>query len=129
LNFHTSLSISETVRFAFKLLIDNITLLCNSTGDFGLDLKKILASTCRQKIIKELSKVKDIHIMGLVRKTNSTYNETHRNFKILEKEGILKDQRVGRMRFISLNRENPRTIILLQALKTLESENKLIRLH
>ena len=61
--------------------------------------------------------------MGLVRKINSTYNETNRNFKILEKEGLVTDQRVGRMRLIMLNREYPRTTILLRVLKTLESEN------
>jgi hypothetical protein len=90
-----------------------------------VDLNKLLASSCRQKIIKELSKVKEIHVMGLVRRINSTYNETNRNFKILEKEGIVTDYRVGRLRVIKLNRENPRTVILIKVLKTLESENTL----
>jgi predicted transcriptional regulator len=94
-----------------------------------LDLKKLLASSCRQKIIKELSKVKAIHIMGLVRRINSTYNETNRNFKILQKEGIVTDKRIGRMRMIRLNRENPRTVILLQALKILETENSITITH
>ena len=61
--------------------------------------------------------------MRLVRKINSTYNEINRNFKILEKEGIVSDQYVGRMRVIKLIHENPRTKILIQVLKTLESEN------
>lgn len=89
----------------------------------------MLASSCRQKIIKELSKVKGIHIMGLVRRINSTYNETNRNFKILQKEGIVTDRHFGRMRVIKLNRENPRTGILLQVLETLESENSVAALQ
>jgi len=94
-----------------------------------LDLKKVLASSSRQKIIKELSEVKGIHIMGLVRRINCTYNETNRNFKILQKEGIVTDHHIGRMRMIRLNRENPRTVILFQVLKTLESENSVAVLH
>lgn len=60
--------------------------------------------------------------MGVVRTINSTYNETNRNLKILEQEGIILSEFYGRVRYIKLNRENPRTALLLQALKTLESE-------
>ena len=67
--------------------------------------------------------------MRLVRNINSTYNETNRNFKILEKEGIVSDKYVGRIRLIKLNRENPRTKILLQVLKTLESEDSVVVLQ
>jgi hypothetical protein len=62
--------------------------------------------------------------MGLVRNINSTYVEVNRNFKILEKEGIVTDQRVGRLRVIRLNRENPTTTLLLQALKILSNQTK-----
>jgi Predicted transcriptional regulator len=89
-----------------------------------LNLKKLLASTCRQKILEALSKPGGMNIMAVVRKINSTYNETNRNLKILEQEGIIHSEVYGRVRYIKLNRENPRTTLLLQALKTLESENK-----
>ncbi|PVX24716.1 MAG: hypothetical protein CW716_09500 [Candidatus Bathyarchaeum sp.] len=88
-----------------------------------MNLRKLLASSCRQKILLELSRSKEVTIMDLVRRINSTYNETNRNFKILEKEGIVTDQYVGRMRLIRLNRGNPRTKILLQVLKKLDLEN------
>lgn len=89
-----------------------------------MNLEKLLTSSCRQKILKELSRVKTIHIMGLVRNINSTYIEVNRNIKILEKEGIVTEQRVGRMRLLKLNHENPKTKILLQALKLLNAQNK-----
>jgi DNA-binding transcriptional ArsR family regulator len=88
-----------------------------------LDLKKLVASSCRQKILKELAKSKEINVMGLVRRINSTYNEVNRNLKILREEGIVMDSYFGRVRMIRLNREAARTMVLLQALKTLESEN------
>jgi len=91
---------------------------------FSLNLERLLASSCRQKILKELSKTKENHIMGLVGNINGTYIEVNRNLKILEKEGIVTDQRVGRRRVIRLNRENPKTTLLLKALKILSTQTK-----
>ena len=88
-----------------------------------LDLKKIVASSCRQKILKALSKSEGLNVMSLVRGINSTYNETNRNLKILGEEGIVLNIYYGRIRMVRLNRENQRTLVLLQVLKTLESEN------
>jgi hypothetical protein len=62
--------------------------------------------------------------MELVRKVNSTYNQVNSNLQILEKEGIVFDEHFGRMRVIRLNRENPKTVRLLQALKTLEAPER-----
>ena len=59
--------------------------------------------------------------MALVRKVNSTYNQVNSNLHILQKEGIVFDEHFGRMRVISLNKENSRTRLLLQALKMLEN--------
>jgi DNA-binding transcriptional ArsR family regulator len=88
-----------------------------------MNLRKLLASSCRQRILKELSKHKDLNVMGLVRDINSNYNEVNRNLKILENEGIVASGRCGRLRLIKLNRENPRTLALLGALRILDSEN------
>jgi DeoR/GlpR family transcriptional regulator of sugar metabolism len=83
-----------------------------------------MTSSCRQKILKELSRVKTVHVMGLVRNINSTYVEVNRNLKLLEKEGVVIDQRIGRMRMLRLNHENPKTKLLLQALKILNTQTK-----
>jgi hypothetical protein len=89
----------------------------------GLELKKLVSSSCRQKILKTLSRESGMNMMNLVRKINSTYNETNRNLKILESEDIVVICYFGRVRWIKLNRENPKTIALLQVLKVLESES------
>jgi methylphosphotriester-DNA--protein-cysteine methyltransferase len=59
--------------------------------------------------------------MALVRKVNSTYNQVNSNLQILQKEEIIFDEHFGRMRVIRLNKKNPRTARLLQALKILET--------
>jgi hypothetical protein len=61
--------------------------------------------------------------MELVRKVNSTYNQVNLNLQILQKEGIIFDEHFGRMRVVQLNKENPKTLALLKALKILEAPN------
>jgi hypothetical protein len=90
-----------------------------------LDLSKVLASSLRQKVLRELSRTREIRVMKLVSSVNSTYNELNRNLTIMEKEGlIINEYRVkvkhGKVRVISLNRDNPKTKILLAALKSLD---------
>lgn len=92
-----------------------------------LDLCKVLASSLRQKILRELSKTREIRIMKLVSKVNTTYNELNRNLKLLDKEGIITEEyqikvRQGKVRVIRLNRDNPKTKLLVDALKTLDNE-------
>jgi predicted transcriptional regulator len=93
-----------------------------------LELKKVLASSLRQNILKELSLTRELRVMELVRRTGSTYNELNRNLEILEKENLIINEyrlkvRHGKVRVISLNRDDRRTKILLDVLKVLDQEN------
>ncbi len=68
-----------------------------------------------------------MRVMQLVGRTKGAYNEVNRNLKLLEAEGIIIDDyrkqvKHGTVRVIILNRENPRTKKLLQALKLLDDE-------
>jgi DNA-binding transcriptional ArsR family regulator len=62
--------------------------------------------------------------MELVREINSTYNQVNASLLVLKQEGIITEERLGRLRIIRLNKENPKTTIILKALKNLASENK-----
>jgi DNA-binding transcriptional ArsR family regulator len=84
-----------------------------------LDLGRLIASTCRQRILEALSEVRQTHITDLVRRINSTYGQVNRNLQILEGEGIVSTQYYGRLRMIKLNRENPKTVTLLKILRLL----------
>jgi DNA-binding transcriptional ArsR family regulator len=81
-----------------------------------LNLNKILASSCRQKILKALSEKRGITIMKLVSIVNSTYNEVDRNVRILEREYIVTQRYDGRKRVIRLNFKNEKTLVLLKLL-------------
>jgi len=69
-----------------------------------------------------------MRVMQLVGRVRGAYNEVNRNLKLLEEEGIItndyrKQVKHGKVRVILLNRENPRTKKLLQALKVLDDED------
>jgi predicted transcriptional regulator len=85
-----------------------------------MELEAVLASACRRRILKVLSRAGRVNVMALVRKVNSTYSQVNPNLQILREEGVIFDERFGRMRIVRLNKENPKTTILLQALKLLE---------
>jgi DNA-binding transcriptional ArsR family regulator len=59
--------------------------------------------------------------MELVRKVNSTYNQFNSHIQVLQKEGIVTDERLGRQRFVKLKRESPKTLLLLEALRILKA--------
>jgi DNA-binding transcriptional ArsR family regulator len=94
-----------------------------------LNLNKIFASSCRQKILKALSAKRGITIMNLVRMVNSTYNEVDRNLHILEREGLVSQRYDGRKRVIRLNLKNEKTLVLLKLLKIREGALDLKQLH
>lgn len=85
-----------------------------------MDLTMILASSCRQKILIQLSMQREgLAIMDLAQFSGSTYNEINRNSRILENEGIVIQKYIGHCRIIRLNWENSKTIILLKVIETM----------
>jgi predicted transcriptional regulator len=91
-----------------------------------MDLESILSSSCRRKIIKILASYGPTNLMELIRKANSKYPQLNSEVKILQTENIVIDEHIGRMRRIKLNKENPKNLTLLKALKILsDEENKI----
>ena len=85
------------------------------------DSNKILRSSCHRKILKVLSKEKELPIMKLVQITNSSYNEVNRNLRILEEQEIILEHYLGHKRIIALNLENEKTSRLLAILKFIDA--------
>jgi hypothetical protein len=65
-------------------------------------------------------------MIEFVVKLKSTYTDVNRNLSILEREDIIRNEypqkiRHGRVRIIQLNKDNPKTKSLLEALKILDN--------
>lgn len=76
----------------------------------------LIASACRRRILIELTTQESINVMRLVFKSNSTYCQVNQNLAILKREQIIFDMKYGHKRIIRLNRENPKTSVLLKVL-------------
>jgi hypothetical protein len=64
--------------------------------------------------------------MKLVHTLNARYNEVNRNLALLKAESLIIDEyrvrvKQNTVRVIALNRENPKTQLLLTTLKTLDT--------
>jgi len=94
-----------------------------------LNLKQIIAFSCRQKMLLAPSRIKRTHLSNLIRVINSTYNQVNRNLRILVKEDIIRIRQYGHMKMIQLNNENPETQILLEALHMLDRPITYARVH
>jgi hypothetical protein len=81
-----------------------------------VDLERVIASECRRRIIATLRRAGRIHVMLLIRRVNSNYSQVNPNLLILAREGIILEERLGHKRIIWLNRNNPKTDVLLQVL-------------
>ena len=57
--------------------------------------------------------------MQLILKVNGKYPQVNAELQVLQKENIIFDEHMGRMRMVRLNKENPKTVLLLKALKIL----------
>ncbi|MGE5555682.1 MAG: hypothetical protein ACM3UY_05390 [Methanocella sp.] len=90
-------------------------------SDIPMDLEELLSSSCRRKIIKYIAENGSTNIMQLILSIRGKYPQTNAELQILQKENIIIDQRTGRMRIIKLNKENPNTGLVIQALKLLNS--------
>jgi hypothetical protein len=88
-----------------------------------LDLTELLGSACRRKIIEYLAENGSTNIMRVILGIRGKYPQTNAELQILQKEDIIIDQHIGRMRIIKLNKENPKTCLILQALKILHSND------
>jgi predicted transcriptional regulator len=84
-----------------------------------LDLESVLSSACRRKILKTLAENGSTNIMQLILKVNGKYPQVNAELQILQRENIIFDEHLGRMRMVRLNKENAKTVLLLKALKIL----------
>ena len=88
-----------------------------------MDLEEILSSACRRKLIKYLADNGATNIMRLILGIRGKYPQTNAELHVLQKEGIIIDVHIGSLREIRLNRDNPKTALILEALKILHSKD------
>jgi hypothetical protein len=80
-------------------------------GERSVNLESILSSSCRRKILKFLAEKGPT--MQLIVRVNNKYPQVNSELQILQTEEIISDKYAGRIRIISLNKENKKTNLLV----------------
>jgi len=122
LHFQSSLHCSRESHVRWPYMARREKELSLKEGGVSLDLTDLLSSGCRRKIIVYLAANGSTNVMQLILGIRGKYPQTNAELATLQKEDIIIDQHVGRMRIIKLNKENPRTALILQALKLLSDK-------
>jgi len=68
-----------------------------------VDVEEVLGNKLRLKILKTLSQLKELNVSEIARKTGANHKTVKEHLKILEKEGILKHKRFGRIHLYRFN--------------------------
>ena len=89
-------------------------------GERDRSFLEIISSKGKVKILKILLREGQVNISRLVRESGLHYNLVLRHLTDLERQGLVEEVRVGRLRLFSLKLDNPRTIALIEILKALE---------
>src|SRR2546427_8857507 len=81
-------------------------------GEKSPPLDKILSSSGRIRILTLLSKVEQLHLTEIAKRTDQNYSATERHLSDLSQAGIVEERDYGRVRGFKLNLNNDRAKLL-----------------
>jgi predicted transcriptional regulator len=88
-------------------------------------LDGIFSSRGKIKILRLLIEVNELNITQIYMKTGINYKNLCNYLNEFIKIGILKEKRIGRMRFFSINKENEEILKFIDFIKKFEEENEI----
>lgn len=78
------------------------------TGDKGPSLEEVLSSSGRTRILSLLSRVEELHLTEIAKRTEQSHSATERHLRALEMADVVEERDYGRVRIFRLRLDNPR---------------------
>jgi len=78
------------------------------TGDKEPGLEEVLSSSGRIRILSLLSRVEELHVTEIAKRTEQSYSATERHLRALEKAEVVEERNYGRVRIFKLRLDKPR---------------------
>ncbi len=75
-------------------------------------LEKVLSSSGRIRILSLLSRVEELHLTEIAKRTEQSYSATERHLKDLARASLVEERDFGRVRIFKLKVDNPRARML-----------------
>jgi len=77
-----------------------------------MSVEEVLSSRGRVRILRVLVEVGGLNVSGIARRAGLNYSTTRHHLEVLERLGVVRHRRFGRVRIFQLNHQNPRVEIL-----------------
>jgi DNA-binding transcriptional ArsR family regulator len=75
-------------------------------GENSPPLERVLSSSGRIRILTLLSRIEELHLTEIAKRTEQSYSATERHLDDLSKAGIVEERDYGRVRMFKLNLAN-----------------------
>ncbi len=75
-------------------------------------LEKVLSSSGRIRILSLLSRVEELHLTEIAKRTEQSFSATQRHLKDLAGASLVEERDFGRVRIFKLRLDNPRARML-----------------
>jgi len=82
------------------------------TGDKEPGLEEVLSSSGRIRILSLLSRVEELHVTEIAKRTEQSYSATERHLRALGKADVVEERDYGRVRIFKLRLDNLRVKML-----------------
>lgn len=89
-----------------------------------MQVEDVFSSKPRMKILKLLSRLGAVNVSEIARRINLNYSTTNKHLKLLEDEGILQQQRYGRIRIYKFKEGSPKARAVLNLIDVWGQVNK-----
>jgi len=95
-------------------------------GDEIPPLDRVLSSSGRIRILTLLSKVEQLHLTEIAKRTEQSYSAAERHLDDLSKTGIVEERDYGRVRVFKLNLTNERAKLLQELILKWNQNEELV---
>jgi len=92
-------------------------------------LDRVLSSSGRIRILTLLSKVEQMHLTEIAKRTEQSYSAAERHLDDLSKAGIVEERDYGRVRVFKLNNTNDRAKLLQELILKWNHNQELQPVH
>jgi len=85
-----------------------------------VSIEEVFSSKGRVKILKILTDIGELNISEIARRAGLNYATTNQHLQVLEKHGLIRHKKFGRIRIFRFEEENPRAKMIKKLIEAWE---------
>jgi len=89
-----------------------------------MSIEEVFSSKGRVKILRILAEIGELNISEIARRAGLNYATTNQHLLVLEKNGLIRHKKFGRIRIFRFDEENLRAKMIKKLIESWEQPNK-----